>query len=310
MICYCNISLIIYIYFTEKCKKDKSEDNANRIFTTTTRRPATTPTTASPKTQPTTTNICIDKSNRCSSWVNGGYCRLRPDYMTYYCRKSCDLCHTRRTTTTKPLPTTTKLSTMKATQVECKDGREYCKVWASVGFCVTKPYTMGPLCPESCNICNGGNRQSENGLTTTTAQPTTTVNSKCKDQSGLCSLWKAAGYCSTRQLYMKVTCPRACKLCSTESSEGEKNEQKPEKKCEDVNKFCSTWARRNKCHLYKGYMKSNCAKSCDFCDSQLDTSNACIDENKHCKRWARNGYCNVRKDYMATKCRKSCKFCR
>ncbi|XP_067938913.1 uncharacterized protein [Watersipora subatra] len=247
------------------------------------------------------TPTCVDTNSRCSFLVSRGYCNLRPDYMSVYCNESCGYCSASGKHGQLFAPTTTLATQTTTKNQSCQDFKGYCEVWASAGLCNTRAEVMRDICPASCNICDQDSR--------TTPAPTTTnteaIKMSCSDRSSLCSQWQAAGYCTSRELYMRQTCSKSCGFCG---------EQSAEVKCEDKNQFCVAWGQKNRCQQYRSYMERNCPKTCNFCESRSSKSedggfNECRDENKYCSRWAEKAYCSIRVDYMRVKCRKSCSFC-
>lgn len=271
---------------------------------------------------------CVDEREHCGDYMEAGYCDRRPDYMSVYCQKSCNLCHVKQTTTSTRGTTTERLtsSTGKTTS-PCTDKREYCEVWAAAGMCQSRPNVMNSFCPESCNTCvtqktsttskpraavrtqpvtTASYNGNVNTQSATTAGPRTGIRHEtgCEDKSDLCSVWESAGYCDSRRDYMSKTCSKTCHLCTGDQSSAE---------CTDRNRFCEGWAKANRCRVYIGYMRTNCAKSCNLCQtvSQLSraTNQDCKDLNSHCGRWASKGYCSIRKDYMGRMCRNSCDLC-
>ena len=236
---------------------------------------------------------------------------------------------------------------------QCDDTREHCSRWAEAGYCESRSQVMHAMCPASCNVCDGDNtgraaatsaptstvRRTEPPTTTdppTTRKTTTrmvtsrpanrgnsgsTNQKKCADISEeRCRIWKEAGQCEKSQYYMKTNCPRTCGHCDDSASENTNKDKAAsgsgQDDCEDKNKYCSLWARAQRCDLYAGYMKRNCAKSCGHCGSGQDNGSQsgkiadCTDQyTKYCGTWAKKGYCSIRREFMSNKCKKSCGLC-
>ena len=74
-------------------------------------------------------NTCIQ--SKCELWSSQGECENNVDYMTIYCRKSCDQC----------------------VDLSCIDEDSRCVGWASSGECVNNPDYMSRNCKKSCAQC-------------------------------------------------------------------------------------------------------------------------------------------------------------
>ncbi len=74
-------------------------------------------------------NTCIQF--KCELWASQGECENNVDYMTIYCRKSCDLC----------------------VDLSCIDEDSRCGGWASAGECDSNPDYMSRNCKKSCAQC-------------------------------------------------------------------------------------------------------------------------------------------------------------
>ncbi|XP_068219088.1 LOW QUALITY PROTEIN: hatching enzyme 1.2-like [Palaemon carinicauda] len=114
--------------------------------------------------------------------------------------------------------------------------------------------------------------------------------------------------------------------------------------CIDLNTFCSSWASGGQCNSNPGYMRVNCKRSCNTCDTDVCgdiagncgswsasgecernpefmkqscrracgfcESGGCVDENEYCFDWAAKGYCSSNPAYMNSCCKKSCGRCK
>jgi len=109
--------------------------------TMTTKPPATMKTTTVKTTTPKIEG-CMDHNKYCSNWAASpeNYC-VTNTYMKNYCKKSCDLCGSRKETCVD----------MKSTST--------CKAWKRAGFC-TEHYVdyMTTNCKKTCDRCKATNR--------------------------------------------------------------------------------------------------------------------------------------------------------
>ncbi|CAL4065485.1 unnamed protein product [Meganyctiphanes norvegica] len=78
----------------------------------------------------------------------------------------------------------------------------------------------------------------------------------------------------------------------------------PEKKCKDMSSNCEKWSSYGYCDTYPTYMRKNCKKSCNACDTIR-----CVDRNQYCSIWAKQNHCQRSPQYMLKYCKKSCQIC-
>lgn len=93
-----------------------------------------------------------------------------------------------------------------------------------------------------------------------------------------------------------------------------------DKPCEDLNKYCGSWAKRGECTSNPEYMLTYCQKSCNSCPNpgevvpttttEAPNPSSCQDTDKYCNYWAKNGECAKNPKYMNKYCPKACKVCR
>lgn len=83
--------------------------------------------------------------------------------------------------------------------------------------------------------------------------------------------------------------------------------------CVDKNDNCAIWTNAGECDANQGYMKANCAKSCNKCKSRPYVSHAerakCTDQKHECKRWAQEEECTKNPTFMEEQCPQSCFAC-
>jgi len=82
--------------------------------------------------------------------------------------------------------------------------------------------------------------------------------------------------------------------------------------CTDTHDNCGMWAGMGECTANVGYMKANCAKSCNQCPSKPYLSREqrakCTDTHPTCKSWTHKGQCD-KDPAVAEKCPQSCFGC-
>ncbi|XP_033634228.1 fibropellin-1-like [Asterias rubens] len=74
---------------------------------------------------------CQDSNKNCMYWAAVGECKVNPNYMLFYCQKSCGVCQ----------------------QYMCEDAHESCPQWEQLGECKKNPYYMMANCHMSCGVC-------------------------------------------------------------------------------------------------------------------------------------------------------------
>ncbi|KAK3773265.1 hypothetical protein RRG08_053650 [Elysia crispata] len=80
-------------------------------------------------------------------------------------------------------------------------------------------------------------------------------------------------------------------------------------RCKDNKPACEYYLGTEQCTKNPGYMKSECKKSCGFCNVDDNNKPDCFDEHKNCASWADIGECDANPNYMLVKCKYSCKVC-
>lgn len=89
----------------------------------------------------------------------------------------------------------------------------------------------------------------------------------CVDRHKSCSGWADRGECERYKFFMSTYCKKSCHICVKEKSS-----------CKDMAEHCAYWQSKGYCNWkYVAYMRSNCPKSCNSCDSvniDLDTTTA------------------------------------
>lgn len=233
----------------------------------------------------------------------------------------------------------------KQLPTSCRDNHEHCHIWAASDYCNLHKKYMEENCKASCKVCqtdNDNGYAQESSQTTTNKQNSsdkdaergdnsqtgrvTITEPPCRDEITTCQGWVDAGLCERRADYMKVYCVKSCKFCTsaddttttTTTSTTTTTQASVTTDCKDRNSYCPTWAKQNKCDLYKGYMDRNCQLSCGKCTSSSQSSSAiaedsvssdCQDKHSYCKIWAGKGFCSIRKDYMGRICPAACDMC-
>ncbi|XP_074649329.1 hatching enzyme 1.2-like [Tubulanus polymorphus] len=148
---------------------------------------------------------------------------------------------------------------------KCVDNFDSCKT--SLDFCKDDSYKdyMKKNCAKSCGFCSG---QSTSGSGTEVTQPT--WNGKCVDNFDTCKT--SLHFCEdpTYSGYMKVNCPKACGYCGSNNSGVNTGGSTTggstwNGKCVDNFDTCKTSLHFCEDDSYKGYMKTNCPKSCGYC---------------------------------------------
>ena len=88
--------------------------------------------------------------------------------------------------------------------------------------------------------------------------------------------------------------------------------------CTDHGDECTSLAENDECNTNPGYMKYQCAKSCNTCD-EFDAAyealrdgtgdGPCTDRYRECKNWAHMGECSFNPNFMLVECERSCMIC-
>uniref|UniRef100_A0A914ZLL3 peroxidase n=1 Tax=Parascaris univalens TaxID=6257 RepID=A0A914ZLL3_PARUN len=86
-----------------------------------------------------------------------------------------------------------KASDTSSSKDSCRDLRDLCKFWSSIGECESNKLWMHKNCPISCDKCNS--------------------TSICVDKHRLCSFWSSIGECEINAVWMLSNCQKSCKAC-------------------------------------------------------------------------------------------------
>jgi len=78
------------------------------------------------------TGDCVQ--TKCDLWTLEGECDTNKDYMSIFCRKSCNRC-------------------IDGPANSCKDNDNRCTGWASIGECSSNPDYMQQMCAKACGFC-------------------------------------------------------------------------------------------------------------------------------------------------------------
>ena len=131
----------------------------------------------------------------------------------------------------------------------------------------------------------------------TTATPNADPDPSCDDGNGSCEAWAAAGECERNPAFMVTNCARSCNECDTENPTEEATpaptpestadlteesteestaepESTPDPSCEDGFGNCEAWAAAGECERNPAFMVTNCARSCNECDTENPTEEA------------------------------------
>ncbi|KAL7538279.1 hypothetical protein ACHAXR_008444 [Thalassiosira sp. AJA248-18] len=82
--------------------------------------------------------------------------------------------------------------------------------------------------------------------------------------------------------------------------------------CTDLDPECETLAESGACDDNPGFMKYECAVSCNTCsefDAAYAGSGPCTDKYVECKNWAAMGECGFNPNFMLVECERSCVMC-
>uniref|UniRef100_A0A0M3IR69 ShKT domain-containing protein n=1 Tax=Ascaris lumbricoides TaxID=6252 RepID=A0A0M3IR69_ASCLU len=86
-----------------------------------------------------------------------------------------------------------KATDASSSKESCRDLRDLCKFWSSIGECESNKLWMHKNCPISCDKCNS--------------------TSICVDKHRLCSFWSSIGECEINAVWMLSNCQKSCKAC-------------------------------------------------------------------------------------------------
>ena len=182
------------------------------------------------------TSSCMDYNTLCSYWADNRQCQANPSYMMSYCRKSCNSCGVKSTSTT------------------CTDQHTSCPYWASIQQCYYNPGYMHNVCKLSCKLCKS------------VAASSTGSSGSCSDKDSRCAAWAANYQCYHNPRYMDVNCAKSCKKCGGGARSGVSSGGRH---CVDKNNHCRTYVKTYRyCqygNTYYNYMQQNCQKSCGWC---------------------------------------------
>lgn len=162
---------------------------------------------------------CKDKSPVCGEWAAKGQCKMNPEYMSSYCKSSCNECNEKK---------------VEPQEQECKDSREDCISWATHGECEKNPNYMTEECKKSCRVCT----VFDMGVEQTSPMDKQELLSKavknmteyymydiikkeeyigvrdlCKNKHEKCAYFALLGECKNNLNYMNKNCALACRTC-------------------------------------------------------------------------------------------------
>ncbi|KAK2557621.1 UPF0462 protein C4orf33-like protein [Acropora cervicornis] len=166
---------------------------------------------------------------------------------------------------------------------------------------------------------------------------TTFIFSVCNDILPDCLVYAISRkQCQSLPFFAKY-CRRTCNFCeapSTKTSSASPStalqetstaslpswSTKSTSGCSDLLAICSALVQNNRDYCDSNYlfMKTNCPKSCDFCEGNRDVKpptqeaeDDCIDKRKRCKHFASHkNYCRYHSRFMSRYCPKACHFCK
>ena len=187
--------------------------------------------------------LCTDEKNNCLFWAERGECTNNPTFMAKNCGQSCEQCSGRLPDWEDP---------------NCSDSHPKCEDWASRGECTLNPTYMIEACRKSCLICISVKNLREDGIdddeilrrfryTHGDWGPNQDVDGtdseKVKVKDKLLNMKKYA-------LEHVTTYPLEVRRL-----------------CNNTELRCSMWA--DTCESNLGYMMTNCALACHFCDMRF-----------------------------------------
>lgn len=231
---------------------------------------------------------CIDTykvPESCVKWAENNQCKVNPQFMLIYCRKSCNKCSV-------------------GTCINLYEDAS-CLRWANDGQCTRNKEYMREHCRKACGFCSKEEQDKTDSPTTELTTTPTTSAGKCRNEHGTyeCDQWSKYGHCNFNPEWMHKNCRKSCGLCTDDSQTVEPTTAPPPTGCVDDDANCATWAKNGKmCTSNAGYMLIYCKKSCKSC-------NGCKDESPFCPVWANGKQCEQNPGYMLRSCQKSCNAC-
>uniref|UniRef100_A0A0B6ZGY8 Metalloendopeptidase n=1 Tax=Arion vulgaris TaxID=1028688 RepID=A0A0B6ZGY8_9EUPU len=250
---------------------------------------------------------------KCDDWAKDGECSVNTNWMNSKCRKSCEACNKEKTDSGD------EDEEIDEDNMVCENTNPSCEAWANSGECQSNPSWMISNCRQACQKCDDGT---------------------CKNfyDDVQCKIWAQKQECMVNSDWMSKHCARACGrgLCKGTNPDsdtttpiiGRKATVRPTTvstvACQNKHRSdteCDIWANSGHCSVNPGWMKVNCAKSCQACsggsnsketrttDSGTATANYCEDSEAGCAGWAKHGFCDSNPKYNLLFCKKSCNNC-
>jgi len=176
---------------------------------------------------------------------------------------------------------------------ECRDNHPDCPSYATKGECITNPGFMTYECAKSCNTCAEFEQayydlREGNG------------DGPCTDRYRECKNWAAMGECAVNPSFMLDQCERSCFQCYVDTNQFGMHQKLPHEedklysqtqeiieatttymkkmwsdpqykrvnyKCRNMHEDCAYWVATGECEANPTYMQTNCAPSCQTCES-------------------------------------------
>jgi len=156
-----------------------------------------------------------------------------------------------------------------------------------MGYCVSNPGYMIPLCTQSCLGC--------------------TTDPVCQDNpavAALCPGWASSPTqgCAANPAYMYSNCWKSCLNCASAPT------------CANVadNSLCELWAANGSCSNNAVWMYANCALACTRCQPYVGGKPNCVNaylNDTACAQFASQGDCVTNPSFMYAYCYKTCTSC-
>jgi hypothetical protein len=243
-----------------------------------------------------------DTHVRCPIWKEDGECIRSQSYMSTHCPGSCE----------NVRATEMKESNDDISNGTCRDRHDDCSVWASLGECDSNS-DMKRYCAVACGICEIEPATNEDGDET---DPT------CTNEHENCEFWAGAGECDANPNYMKQSCKKACKVCSSskvpvvnKAVTGNSKSASTKVTSEEQQKTTSFGILQTVEGSKKDEVMIRVTESIAYMESdtvsELDESIHSKCQNRHelCVFWAVIGECEKNAGYMKTNCAPSCMTC-
>jgi len=227
-------------------------------------------------------NVCADVDQRCEVWALDSECSLNPDYMTLFCRKSCNLCSSQKAVNyTHSMLVNNEangLSASTSAQRAVKEPSLKLAGEEELAERTEKIETpMETVEPQDVD-----------------AEPT--LSGLCLNLDDDCELFASQGECSKNPSWMEKNCARSCGYCPP---------------CTDGHESCEFWAHQGECNANPDYMLANCPRSCQLCPNFENADAECKDRKpaSFCTSRKASGDCDSNPGWMIVFCGKTCGKC-